>query len=154
MPIYRALRILFLLVVLLPVGSGCGGTASPNDEIRAAIDKHLATQGTLNLEAFNTEIQKVTVQGDQAQADVVFRLKDGPGMMQLGYTLQKAGGNWAVVQSNPVGSNFEHPSLDGTGSAAPGLPPSGTAPDIFDTIHQRMRTPPPENPGTGAGQPR
>jgi len=145
--------ILVLLVSTLG-WSGCGRTTSEDDAIRGAINAHVAAKGDLDRSAFQTEIQRVTIQGDQAQADVVFRVKDGPGMMQLGYRLQKAGGNWAVVQSNPLGSNFTHPLLDGTGSPAPESPPSGAAPDIFDAIHQRMRTLPPGHPVTGASQPR
>jgi hypothetical protein len=135
-----------LLLVALLGGSGCGQATSQEDAIRSAIDAHVAAKGNLNPSAFQTEIQKVTIQGEQAQADVVFHVKNGPGMMQLGYHLTKAGGNWTVVQSNPVGSNFAHPSLDGNGSSASGPPQSGAAPDIFDAIHQRMQAPP---PGTG-----
>jgi hypothetical protein len=137
-----------LLLTSLLGGSGCEQPTSQEDAIRGAIDAHVATKGNLNPSAFQTEIQKVTIQGDQAQAEVVFRVKNGPGMMQLGYTLRKAGANWAVVQSNPVGSNFAHPLLDGSESSASELPPSGAAPDIFDAIHQRMQAP----PGTGTGR--
>jgi hypothetical protein len=129
---------IFLLLIAL---SGCSRTATDDDAIRAAINAHVAAQGNLNASAFDTEVQKVTIQGDQAQADVAFHVKGGPGVMQLSYTLKKAGGNWAVLQSNPVGSNFEHPALDGTG-APPGAATHGTSSDIFDAIHEQLRTQP------------
>jgi hypothetical protein len=140
-----------LLLGSLLGGSGCGQATGQEDAIRRAIDAHVGAKGDLNPSAFQTEIQKVTIQGEQAQAEVVFRVKNGPGMMQLGYTLKKAGANWVVVQSNPVGSNFAHPLLDESESSASDRPQSGTAPDIFDAIHQRMQAPPPR---TGTGQAR
>ena len=137
---------LFLVILVL----GCGGSqqpASDNDAIRGAINSHLAARGNLNIAAFDTEIQKLDIQGDQAKADVAFHVKGGPGMMQLTYNLKKTGAAWAVVESNPVGSNFTHPALDSTGAPLPSSPQSGPAPDIFDAIHQKMGTAP-----TGADQ--
>jgi hypothetical protein len=132
-----ALSMFLLLIALV----GCSRTATDDDAIRAAINAHVAAQGNLNASAFDTEIQKVTIQGDQAQADVAFHVKGGPGVMQLSYSLKKTAGNWAVLQSNPVGSNFGHPAPDGTG-APPGAATHGTSSDIFDAIHEQLRTQP------------
>ena len=137
-------------LVILALGcAGCGQAANDNDAIRGAINSHLAARGNLNIAAFETEIQKVSIQGDQAQADVVFQVKGGPGMMQLSYNLKKTGAAWAVVESNPVGSNFTHPALDANGAPLPASPQSGPTPDIIDAIHQKMGTAP-----TGARQQR
>jgi hypothetical protein len=146
------LKILGLFLGTLALGfAGCGQAANDNDAIRGAINNHLAARGNLNIAAFDTEIQKLSVQGDQAQVDVVFRVKGGPGMMQLSYDLQRTGAQWAVVESNPVGSNFTHPALDANGMPVPGSPQSGPQSgrplDIFDAIHQKMGTGP-----TGAGR--
>jgi len=98
---------------------------TPEAEIRAAIQAHLAHKGTLNLQAFQTEVKRVDMQGDRAQAEVEYRVKDGPGSMQLTYALERRDNAWSVVESVPVGSNFSHPSLDQAqapsagGSAAP-----------------------------------
>jgi hypothetical protein len=119
---------------------GCGRSGNENDAIKTAINSHLAGRGNLNTSAFDTEIQKVEIQGDEAKADVAFHVKRGPGVMQLTYNLKKTGGTWAVVESNPVGSNFTHPALDSNGaptSAAPGVP--GT--DIMDSMRQKMAAP-------------
>jgi hypothetical protein len=145
-------KTLSLFLGLLALGfAGCGQAASDNDAIRGAINDHLAARGNLNIAAFDTEVQKLSIQGDQAQADVVFRVKGGPGMMQLSYNLQKSGAQWAVVESSPVGSNFTHPALDANGMPVPGSPgqgQSGPAPDIFDAIHQRMGNAPAGNAQT------
>lgn len=85
---------------------------SPQDAIRTAIKAHLAHQGNLNLQAFDMDVTQVTIQGDHATAGVEFRVKGGPGAMQLTYSLEQQGGAWSVVESNPTGSNFSHPALD------------------------------------------
>ena len=131
----------FLLATLALGFAGCGRAASDTDAIRGAINTHLAGRGNLNTGAFDTEIQKVDIQGDQAKADVVFHVKGGPGMMQLSYNLKKTGATWAVVESNPVGSNFTHPALDANGVPLP-TPAPGTPSDIMDTIHNKLAPPP------------
>jgi hypothetical protein len=137
----RRLKILGLVLALGSVVAGCGSKTSDTDAIRAAIDAHLAGRSNLNTSAFDTEIQKVDIQGDEAKADVAFHVKGGPGMMQLTYNLKKTGTTWAVVESNPIGSNFTHPALDANGapvpSGAPGAPPT----DIMDAVRQKMATP-------------
>ena len=102
-------------------GSAPDQTAAqtPESAIRTAIQAHLAHNGTLNLAAFQTEVKQVTIQGDRAQAEVEYRVKDGPGSMQLTYALQKRDNAWSVVESVPVGSNFSHPSLDQAQAPAP-----------------------------------
>src|SRR5258708_21025198 len=108
------------LTILL---AGCKkSAASTENEIRIAIEAHLSHKGTLNLQAFDTVVKQVTVQGDRAQAQVEFHVKNGPGLMQLTYALQKAGGKWPVIESNPVGSDFSHPPLDPSKSPSIGAP--------------------------------
>jgi hypothetical protein len=137
----RNLRMLGLILLLGTLGAGCGRTGSDTDAIRSAINAHLAARGNLNVGAFDMEIQKVDVQGEDATADVAFHAKGGPGVMQLTYNLKKTGANWAVVESNPVGSNFTHPGLDGAGAAAPTAMPGAPPTDIMDSIRQKMAAP-------------
>ena len=112
---------------LLVLVAGCKQAANPNEEIRAAILKHLGERGTLNLAAFDTELKKVTLQGDHAQAAVVFHVKNGLASMELGYNLEKRQGAWMVVESNAVGSDFLHPGMDsGPGGAAGGTAGGGS----------------------------
>jgi hypothetical protein len=118
---------------------------TPEDSIRAAIQAHLAHKGTLNVQAFDTDVKQVTIQGDHAQAEVEFRVKGGPGTMQLTYGLEKKDGAWSVIESDPVGSNFSHPSLDQTQS--PSTNESvGTSHSLADTLRSFKA-------GAAAGQP-
>jgi hypothetical protein len=137
----RNLKIVALILLVASFGAGCGRSGSDNDAIRSAINSHLAARGNLNTSAFDTEIQKVDVQGDEAKADVAFHVKGGPGVMQLTYNLKKTGGTWSVVESNPVGSNFTHPALDANGAPASSATPGGAAPDIMDSMRQKMAAP-------------
>lgn len=107
---------------------------SPNGQIRTAIEAHLAHNSNLNLKSFDTDLKQVTIQGDHAEAQVEFRVKGGPGAMQLTYQLQKQGGAWAVIESNPVGSNFSHPALNqGQAPSAQGAP-GAAADSLADTL--------------------
>lgn len=86
----------------------------PNDAIRTVIQARIAHNGNLNLQSFNTEVKQITVDGAHARAQVEFHAKNGPGAMQLTYSLEKRDGAWFVVESNPGGGNFAHPALDGS----------------------------------------
>lgn len=129
---------ILLAVSLALLLAGCKqSAASTEDQVRVAIEAHLAHKGTLNLQAFNTVVKQVTVQGDRAQAQVEFHVKNGPGMMQLTYALQKTGGNWTVTESNPMGADFSHPPLDPSKSPAMGAPtgaPAGSDSIVSDAL--------------------
>jgi len=112
------------LAIAMFAGACKSSTVAPEDSVRAAIQAHLAKKGTLNLEAFDIVIKQFTAEGDRGQAQVEYRAKNGPGMMQLTYTLQRSGDIWAVVESQPVGSDFTHPSLD-AGPQSPAAPAVG-----------------------------
>jgi len=138
------------LVILL---AGCKKSAASTDnEIRVAIEAHLAHKGTLNLQAFDTVLKQVTIQGNRAQAQVEFHVKNGPGMMQLTYALQKTGGNWAVVESNPVNADFSHPSLDPSQSPAAGAP-AGSNPIVSDAVRNFKMGGTPATPNLPPGHP-
>lgn len=127
-------RITITLVVSVAILAGCqkhanflssapavtSADGSPNDTIRTAIRAHLAHKGNLNLSAFDTDVKQITIDGDYAQAQVEFRVKNGSGAMQLTYQLEKRNGAWAIVESQPVGSNFSHPALDKAQTPAAG----------------------------------
>ena len=137
----RTLKLFGMLLLLGALCAGCQSSGNDKDAIQKAIQTHLAGRSNLNPAAFDTEVQKVDIQGEEAKADVAFKVKGGPGVMQLTYNLKKSGGNWAVVESNPIGSNFTHPSLD------PNAPPpadggAGVHGDIMDSMRERMGTTP------------
>ena len=123
---------------------GAGASQDPNTEIRRAIEAHLAHRGNLNMAAFDMNLQQVTFQGDHAQAQVSYNVKNGPGVMQLTYSLEKKDGSWSVVESNPAGSNFSHPSLDSTQNPVTG----GTKDNLGNSISDMVRG---MKPGAGGG---
>ena len=61
---------------LLAAG-GCKKQQNDNDAIRAGIMQHLTGVGTLNMSAMVMDIQKVSINGNQAHAEVEFRPKTG-----------------------------------------------------------------------------
>jgi hypothetical protein len=129
-----------LLAMIATLAFGCkngSGVAqsqaqTPEDSVRAAIQTHLAHKGNLNLQAFETDVKQVTIQGDHAQAQVEFRVKSGPGTMQLTYALEKRDGAWSVIDSDPVGSNFSHPGLNQIQGEPSSMP--GASHSLADTL--------------------
>jgi hypothetical protein len=99
------------LVAALSVSGGCKKRPSDNDAIRSGIMQHLTSVGTLNISAMDVDIRSVSVNGNQAHAEVEFRPKTGgapgPGM-QVGYNLEKRDGNWVVLKSQALGG-MQHP---------------------------------------------
>jgi len=130
-----------LLVLISSLSLACGNKARPaqsaaqtrQDAIRTAIQAHLAHQGNLDLQAFDTVVTQVTIQGSRATADVEFRLKNSPGAMQLTYSLEQRDGTWSVVDSNPTGSNLSHPPVDQAQTAQPNGSPAASHP-LADTL--------------------
>lgn len=99
------------LVAALFVSSGCKKQPSDNDAIRAGIMQHLTSVGTLNISAMDVDIRSVSINGNQAHAEVEFRPKTGgaPGSgMQVGYNLEKRDSGWVVLKSQALGG-MQHP---------------------------------------------
>jgi hypothetical protein len=100
------------LATALFAAGGCKKQASDNKAIRAGIMQHLTGIGTLNMTAMDVDIRSVSINGNQAYAEVEFRPKTGgaPGAgMQVGYNLEKRDGNWVVLKSQPMGGMIQHP---------------------------------------------
>ena len=106
--------ILFLVMV-----GGCSKAERDQNAIRAALQKHLSERGTLNMAAMEMDVKKVTLDGDRAQAQVEFRLRQGGGGMQIAYSLERQGRTWVVLRGQPTGGEIAHPPLDQT---APEMP--------------------------------
>ena len=113
--------------------SQADASASPDAAIRTAIRAHLAHNPNLNPNSFNTDVKRVAVDGDHAQAEVEFKVKNGSGVMQLTYALAKQNGAWSVVESTPMGSNFSHPQPNQNQTSAPSTATAGNS-SIFRTM--------------------
>ena len=107
----RVLLALGLTATLLLVG-GCKKQPSDNDAIRVGIMQHLTAVGTLNMSAMEMDVRSVSINGNQAHAEVVFRPKTGAPAgagMQIAYNLEKHDGAWVVRKSQSVGGMIQHP---------------------------------------------
>jgi hypothetical protein len=126
--------------------SACKKQVSYNDAIRAGILQHLTAIGTLNMSAMEMDVRSVSVNGNQAHAEVEFRPKTGgvPGAgMHVAYNLEKRDGAWVVLKSQALGGMIRHPD--------PGRNPhtnqdvhSGTMPNFNEILN------PPAAPAQGA----
>jgi len=104
------------VAALLLFAAACHKTGSDEEAIRTAIRQHLEKSGTLNLAAMDTEYQQITVTGDHAQAQVLFKTKQEGASMQMTYALERHNGEWTVLKSNPSGGGMAHPPMDGSHS--------------------------------------
>jgi hypothetical protein len=121
------------ILLLLVIAGGCKSQhkASTNDEaaVRDGILRHLNASG-LKVDAMSQEIKKITMNGDQALADVEFRLKTGDqnAGMSVEYVLQRKNGQWDVVKSQPVGGHNPAPAQPSPGSKQGPSPAAKQAP--------------------------
>jgi len=128
----------FLIVIgLLSAFTGCKKQESDADGIRSGINQHLAGLKTLNLAAMDMNITNVSVQGDQAQAQVEFKPKGGAPAgagMQVAYSLAKQNGTWVVQNSQPSGGSIQHPGPGENPHMNETSPSSGSMPNFRDLV--------------------
>lgn len=165
----RVMLALGLLVALFFSVGACKKQARDDDLIRAAIVQHLSSIGTLNMSAMDMDVRSVSVNGNNAHAEVEFRPKTGsaPGAgMQVAYNLEKRDGAWIVLGSQALGG-MQHPVAGQNSRTNQNLPnfhdllnPSGTpAQGTFPPGHPPVTLQPPgSQPGakdqTSSGKPR
>src|SRR5579859_1845941 len=109
----KCTRYFFIFLAVVAFSSSCKKQESDADAIRSGINQHLAGLKSLNIGAMDMNITNVSVQGDQAQAQVEFKPKSGgpPGAgMQVSYALQKQNGQWIVQTTQPAGGSIQHPA--------------------------------------------
>lgn len=124
----------FLAVLL---SAGACKKQNDNDAIRAGILQHLATIGTLNLRAMDMDVRSVSVNGNQAHAEVEFRPKTGgtPGAgMHVAYNLEKRNGEWVVLKTLPLGGMIQHPDTTQNSRSNPDVH-SGTMPNFDELLN-------------------
>ncbi len=112
-----------LIVVLLAAASlaGCQkGAPETKPAVEAALRAYLAQRPGLAMDKMDMEVKDVKFKGETAEADLVFRVKDGEGEMAMRYTLRRQGDQWVVERGGQTGaSGAEMP---------PGHPPVQPAP--------------------------
>jgi hypothetical protein len=117
-------------VFVCVLATGCKKQANDQDAIRVSIDKHLKETAGLNLSAMDREVKGISVNGNHASAQVEFRLKQGgDGRMEIEYTLERQGNQWAVLKGVPIGVGNSHPA----GQDPPSAPKTGG--DSLPPIH-------------------
>jgi len=107
----RLALLLCLIAALFGFGA-CKKHVSDNDAIRAGILQHLTSVGTLNMSAMDMDVRSVSVNGNQAHAEVEFRPKNSgtPGAgMHVAYNLEKRDGAWVVLKTQSLGGMIQHP---------------------------------------------
>jgi hypothetical protein len=154
------------LALVLVLSGGCKKQVSDNDAIRAGILQHLNGVGTLNMSAMDMDIRNVSINGNQAHAEVVFRPKTGAPAgagMQVAYNLEKRDGAWVVQKSQPTGGMIQHPDTsksphqnpDVHSSSMPNFsdivnPAGSTAQGALPPGHPPVNGQPPSSPPSGA----
>jgi hypothetical protein len=157
----RSILALGLAAMLLGAGA-CKKQVSDSAAIRSGILQHLNSVGTLNMSAMDMDIRSLSIQGNQAHAEVEFRPKTGgpPGSgMQVAYNLEKQGDAWVVEKTQPLGGMIQHPDptqnphknqdvhsgmpnfneILKTGTPAPGALPTG-----HPQVSSQPQNPPPD----------
>jgi hypothetical protein len=145
-------------VMLLVLSAGCKKQESDADAIRSGINQHLASLKTLNLGAMDMNITSVSIQGNQAQAQVEFKAKGGAPQgagMQVAYSLEKQNGLWVVQNSQPTGGSMQHPAAGENPPMNGPAPSSGSMPNFHDLVPENGSSnalPPGHPPIKGQGK--
>lgn len=125
------------VIGLLSLFAGCKKQESDADAVRAGINQHLASLKTINLGAMDMNITSVSVQGNQAQAQVEFKPKTGGpqgASMQVAYSLAKQNGLWVVQTTQPFGGSIQHPAPGENPQMPPTSPSSSSMPNFRDLV--------------------
>ena len=110
--------------------------ASDSDAIRAAISEHLRSAGGINMAAMDMSVDSIAINGDQAQADATFRVKQGGATMKMTYFLNRHANGWLVIKNQPADGQFVHPPLDMTHSGSAPSPADPSFPNFREYLKQ------------------
>ena len=111
----NAWKIAFLGASLL-AALGCQRLMNQEAAVQKAIQDHLAERSDLAMNKMVMEVQQVNVNGDTAQAEVMFSISGDPqSRMSIHYDLHREGGRWQVDAGRPSGSQAPHPEMGGPG---------------------------------------
>jgi hypothetical protein len=122
-----------LLGTALLFTAACKSKTDEKEAIRQGVLKHLTALNMLNMNNMDVKITQATINGTQAQAQVEIRSKGGDPSaepMQIGYALEKQGGEWVVLKSTGMGGGMQHPG--------PGEAPNGSTPGSMPPGHPNV----------------
>src|SRR6202795_2224753 len=149
---------ILLFAAFFTIG-GCKQQPNDKDAIRAGILQHLTVVGTLNISAMEMDIRSVSINGNQAHAEVEFRPKTGaaPGAgMQVAYNLEKRDGSWVVLKTQAAGGMIQHPDPNQNPHQNQNVH-SGSLPNFSDVLNPSVRSEegdlPPGHPPVASQQP-
>lgn len=120
--------------------SGAPASAGDAELIRQAVEDHVRNDHGVNMSAMDMSVDSVNVNGDRAQANATFRLKQGGTSMTMVYSLQRHGNSWLVVNGQPSDGQFVHPPMDKTDSGTSPSPSAPGMPDVHDFLKNHPAT--------------
>jgi hypothetical protein len=130
-------------LLMLVVSAGCSRNTSQTpasaggddrQAIESALMKYLGERGTINVSAMDVKIEDLKIAGDRADAQVLFRTKQGEGEMRMAYVLMRQSGAWTV----------QAPPRSETGMPHGGVAmPQGQSPTELPSGHPPVTTPAP-----------
>jgi len=115
---------------------GCQREADSNAAIQSAIEQHLTNRPGISGDKLILEVKQVKVQGERAEAEVVFRSRDDPAaQMSFHYQLRREGGQWKVEGGRPdAAGGSPHPTQESPSEGGEAMPPG----------HPPVQPPPPQ----------
>jgi hypothetical protein len=121
-PRKTTLGILVLAAVAL-TGAACQRQDNSNAAIERAIQDHLRQRSDLAMGQMVMELQQAQVEGDHAEAEVVFRtMTDPPAQMGYHYQLRREGNTWRVEGGSPSAGDPAHSGAGQAPGPGPSLP--------------------------------
>ena len=119
----------------MPAAGSPAQASGPDAEaIRAAIEDHVRSDRSINMDVMEMSVDSVSVSGNSAQAEAAFHLKQGGTGMAMTYFLERQANGWAVTRSQPSDGQFAHPPTDGVHSGMPANPGEPAMPDVTDFL--------------------
>jgi hypothetical protein len=112
----------FSAVLLLALAlAACNSASKNNDAVRQGVIDYVASKG-LNVQGMDVSVEKLTVNGSQADATVSFAPKGSKPMMSKPYHLERRDNKWVVTGSSDVGNPHGGGAMPPSGAMPPGHP--------------------------------
>lgn len=132
-----------LLSFALAAWMGCSGASEADEtaDVRQAVERYLSARTDLSLSSMRVVVNKVTVDGERATAEVTIAANNDPqAKMEMTYALRRTAEGWEVEppqggaggahggsapQSQPQSQPQPQPEAGGESGLPPGHPPVG-----------------------------